>query len=121
METGAHAEWHPLTDVVVHRPGIEMFLGLLEPYAFLFERAFSMDTAIYEHRTLEHLLRDQGVRVHRLMRMAVEAAKSDPKTMAQARAAAGKMVRYSGPADMVNKSRAALQRNLGLFDAETIF
>ena len=49
MDSTIRAEWHTLQNVIIHRPGIEMFFGLMEPYSFLFERAFSMDEAVYEH------------------------------------------------------------------------
>ena len=48
----ARAEWDPLREVLVHRPGVEMFFGLLEPYSFLYEEAFSLTGAIAEHRAL---------------------------------------------------------------------
>ena len=50
------SEWDPLRKVVIHRPGIEMFLGLLEPYGSLYERAFSRDGAREEHEFLERVL-----------------------------------------------------------------
>jgi len=36
LESRVHAEWDTLEDVVIHRPGIEMFFGLIEPFAFLY-------------------------------------------------------------------------------------
>jgi len=54
LDSRVRAEWDALQDVVIHRPGTEMFFGLIEPFAFLYERAFNMDEAIHEHRELEH-------------------------------------------------------------------
>src|SRR2546430_15752401 len=48
-----------------------MFFGLIEPFAFLYERAFNMDEAIDEHRELEHALDLTGVRVHRLKHLVI--------------------------------------------------
>ncbi len=55
MDAKATAEWEPLRKIVIHRPGIEMFLGLLDPYASLYERAFSRYEARREHERLEHV------------------------------------------------------------------
>lgn len=41
LEAKVRAEWDPLRKVAIHRPGIEMFFGLLDPYASLYERTFS--------------------------------------------------------------------------------
>ncbi len=121
MEIGAWAEWHPLTDVMVHRPGIEMFFGLLEPYSFLYERTFSMDGAVDEHRALEHALVEEGVRVHRLKRTMVDRARDDPALVERARASALRLLRYDGPAPLVRRARRALRANLARFDAESLF
>lgn len=121
MANAARAEWHRLKEVLIHRPGIEMFFGLLEPYSFLYERAFSIDGAVYEHTTLEHALREAGVSVHRLKRFAVEVGTRHPEFVEEVRQYAEQLVRYSGPKEMVVRARAALHRNLPTFDAETLF
>jgi len=121
MTNQARAEWNPLTEVLIHRPGIEMFFGLMEPYSFLYERAFSIDEAVYEHTQLEHALTEAGVTVHRLKRYAVEVNKLHPELADRVRRYADRLVQYSGPKEMVARSRAALRRNLREFDAETLF
>jgi arginine deiminase len=121
MITRARAEWDRLTDVLIHRPGIEMFMGLLEPYSFLYERAFSMDGAVFEHLELEHALDSAGVRVYRLKRTAVRIAKENPLLMERARNYASKIVKFEGPAREVRKARRDFSRNLPLLDAETLF
>ncbi len=121
MTNRARAEWDPLVEVLIHRPGIEMFFGLMEPYSFLYERAFSIDEAVYEHTELEHALGEQGVTVRRLKRYAVEVAGRRPELLERVREAAPRIVRYSGPKEMVVQSRRALRRNLASFDAETLF
>ncbi len=121
MANRARAEWEPLREVLIHRPGIEMFFGLMEPYSFLYERAFSIDEAVYEHTELEHALAEEGVVVRRLKRYAVEVAQRRPELLERVRTAAPRIVRYSGPKEMVTQSRRALHRNLAAFDAETLF
>jgi arginine deiminase len=121
MKNGAQAEWHRLREVLIHRPGIEMFFGLMEPYSFLYERAFSIDGAVHEHTELEHALGEAGVTVRRLKRFAVEVGAHRPELMERVRHAAERIVRYTGPKEMVLRSRKALHQNLASFDAETLF
>jgi len=121
MITRGHAEWDRLTDVLIHRPGIEMFMGLLEPYSFLYERAFSMDSAIFEHLELEHALDAAGVKVHRLKRTAVTIAKDNPLLMERVRNYVAKIVKFDGPAREVRQARRDFARNLPLLDPETLF
>jgi len=61
---GCRAEWDRPTDVLVHTPGEELFLGVIHPEAALFERAFSIQGAAAEHRAYIDLLRQSGARVH---------------------------------------------------------
>ncbi|HTW77259.1 MAG TPA: arginine deiminase family protein [Thermoplasmata archaeon] len=121
MKNHARAEWERLTEVLIHRPGIEMFMGLLEPYSFLYERAFSVDEAVHEHTELEHALQEEGITVRRLKRLGVEVAEHEPALLERVRRFALDTVHYSGPREMVERSRAALRRNLDRFDAETLF
>jgi arginine deiminase len=117
----ARAEWEPLREVLIHRPGIEMFFGLTEPYSFLYERAFSVDEAVHEHAELEHALTEEGVTVRRLKHLGIEVARRQPWLLERVRAFALATLRYSGPKVMVERSRAALRRNIDRFDAETLF
>ncbi len=121
MRNRAHAEWDRLREVLIHRPGIEMFFGLTEPYSFLYERAFSIDEAVHEHAELEHALEEEGITVRRLKRLGVEVAARDPALVERVRRFALATIQYSGPKVMVERSRAALKRNLDRFDSETLF
>ncbi|MEI6243013.1 MAG: arginine deiminase family protein, partial [Chlamydiota bacterium] len=74
------AEWEPLKKVIIHRPGIEMFFGLLDPVASLYERAFSIEGAKMEHKILESVLkRDMKVEVFLLKDLILEAAAKRPE------------------------------------------
>ena len=121
MESTVRAEWDTLKEVVVHRPGIEMFFGLMAPFPFLYERTFSMDEAVHEHKELEHALSAAGVRVHRLKRLAVNLANEDPGVLERARKYALGIVGFSGPIDDVTKARREFKNSLTDLDAETIF
>jgi arginine deiminase len=119
--TRARAEWDPLIEVMIHRPGIEMFFGLMEPYSFLYERAFRIDEATHEHAELEHALAEEGVRVRHLIHLAVELGHRHPDFLELIRSRVLDLVRYAGPREMVTRARAALVANLDRFDGETLF
>lgn len=119
--TVARAEWDPLEEVMVHRPGIEMFFGLMEPYSFLYERAFRVDEATYEHESLEHALTEAGVRVRHLIHLAIELGARHPEFVEGIRDRVLDLVQYSGPKQMVERSQEALRHNLDKFDGATLF
>lgn len=121
MDSTVRAEWDPLKEVVIHRPGIEMFFGLMAPFSFLYERAFSMDEAIYEHTELEHALSTAGVKVHRLKRLSINLAKDDPGLLARAREYAEEIVKFSGPKDDAAEARREFRKSITELDAETLF
>lgn len=121
MDSTVRAEWETLREVVIHRPGIEMFFGLVAPFPFLYERAFSMDEAIYEHTELEHALSSAGVKVHRLKRLSVSLAKDDPGLLARAREYAEGIVKFSGPKEDAAKASREFRKSIADLDAETVF
>jgi arginine deiminase len=106
---------------MIHRPGIEMVFGLLQPYAFLYERAFSFTEAVREHRRLQSALEEEGVKVRTLQQFSLEVAEQDPRFTRRVRAQIPRIVRYTGPAEMVRRSRETLRQNLKEFDPETLF
>ena len=59
MKAKINAEWDTLRTVAVHTPGIEMYFGLLNPFASLYERSFSMEKAIKEHEILRYILKHE--------------------------------------------------------------
>jgi arginine deiminase len=59
MKDKIKAEWDTLRKVAVHSPGIEMYFGLLDPFASLYERSFSMEKAIKEHEILTYILKHE--------------------------------------------------------------
>jgi arginine deiminase len=117
----AHAEWDKLTEVMIHRPGVEMFFGLLDPYAFLYERAFSMDEAIYEHRELEHVLGQSGAKVLRFKRVVIEIEEANPALFHEAREEAKRLVKFEGPKGQTSVASREFRKNVEELDAETIF
>jgi arginine deiminase len=98
MAARARAEWHPLRRVVVRPPRIEGFFGLLEPYAALYERVFSLRRARREHAELVETLRGHfGVRVQNLDDMLVEAAGRHRAVAEELLARAVRAVGFRGP------------------------
>lgn len=106
---------------MIHRPGIEMFFGLLEPYSFLYERAFRVDEATQEHAALERALTREGIAVRRLIHLAIEVGARHPELLEQVRRRILRLVRYTGPKEMVARAQRELRRNLDRFDGETLF
>lgn len=121
MKTKVQAEWHSLSEVMIHRPGIEMFFGLLEPDSFLYERAFSMDEAIHEHMELEHQLIATGAKVYRLKRLAITLSKEKPELINNARRYASRIIRFEGSKLAAEKAYNSFKKNVELMDPETIF
>jgi arginine deiminase len=61
---GCFAEWQQPTDILMHTPDEELFVGVIHPEAALFERPFSITGAADESRAYIRLLEQRGARVH---------------------------------------------------------
>lgn len=121
MESKVRAEWDTLQDVVIHRPGIEMFFGLIEPFSFLYERSFNMDLAIHEHNELWHALETTGARVHRLRSLAIHLAREDPEIIRRLRNYAKKIVAFEGAPSEARRARREFEKNLSDLGVQTLF
>jgi len=119
---GVRAEWEPLRTVAVHRPGIEMFFGLLEPYAALYERAFSRYEARREHDILVQTLReDFGVRVLHLKETILDAADRDPAVRRRLVDRAYGTVTLKGGRREVSEARRSMEQNAAALDSLHFF
>ncbi|MDV2481229.1 amidinotransferase [Methanoculleus sp. Wushi-C6] len=122
MATGVRAEWEPLRKAAVHRPGIEMFFGLLDPYGALYERAFSRSGARREHDALVRTLREEfGVRVLHLEETILESADRDPEVRRQLVERAHGTVTLRGGAGEVAEARRRMEQNAAALDAQHFF
>lgn len=122
MATGARAEWDRLRRVVLHRPGIEMFFGLLEPYSSLYERAFSRFKARYEHENLEYTLkREFGVEVTLLKQTLLEDADRDPRIRATLMSLARAALEFSGDPLTAALAREDFEKNADKLDSGHFF
>lgn len=60
-EYGARAEWDRAHTILMHTPGEELFVGVLNPEAALFENTFNIEAARQEHRDYLAALKREGV------------------------------------------------------------
>lgn len=122
METKIRAEWDTLRSLAIHRSGMEMFFGLLEPYASLYERAFSQEGAIREHERLEHVLRHEfRVNVIKLRDKIVEAAERDSEIHERLVNLANEIIGITGDKEDVKLARGELDKNKDILDPGHFF
>ena len=116
------AEWDPLKKIVVHKPGIEMFLGLLEPYGSLYERAFSRDGARYEHDILSRTLEKEfDVSVIHLKEAIIDAAKKNPRIHQKLIEKAREAIEYSGDKEYIDQATKEFDQNSKYYDVQHFF
>jgi arginine deiminase len=122
MKAGVKAEWDALKTAVIHRPGIEMFFGLLEPFASLYERAFSRYGARAEHRRLEETLREEfGVRILILKEAILTAADRDPEIRERLVNAAREVLSFSGDIREAGLAQREFEKNVSILDSGHFF
>jgi arginine deiminase len=119
MTARALAEWHPLRRVAARPPGLEAFFGLLEPYASLYERVFSLEKARREHAELLQTLRTGfGVQVSNLDEMLLQAAGRHAEVADELVERVVKTVRFQGPG--ADRARREFRETVGLLDREQL-
>ena len=122
MDGVIKAEWNPLRKVVMHRPGIEMFLGLLEPYGSLYERAFSRDGARKEHEAVERILvHEFGVEVLLLKDLILDAAVKRRRIRDELISLARENLEYGGDDAMVKRAKTEFEKNIPYLDTQHFF
>lgn len=121
LEARILAEWHRLTDAIIHRPGVEMLFGILSPFPFLYEREFKFSLALEQHVHFERALVENGVRVIRLKDTVVSLMKKETKMFEKIRDFAISTVKFRGNKEIVSKARKEFYSASENFDEETIF
>lgn len=122
MDGKIRAEWDPLKKLVIHRPGIEMFLGLLEPYGSLYERAFSRDQARKEHEELERVLKNEfKVEVFKLKDLILDAADKKPRIRQKLVDLARQSMDYGGDDPSIKRAKEEFERNIPFLDTQHFF
>lgn len=117
MDGKIKAEWDPLKKIIVHKPGIEMFFGLLEPYGSLYERAFSRDGARYEHEMLTRILeKEYNVSVFDLKDLIIKAAQQDPSIKEKLIHKARKSLEYTGDKAYIQRAQEEFDENSKHYD-----
>ncbi len=116
------AEWDRLNRIVIHRPGIEMFLGLLEPYASLYERVFNRQEAMREHEFMEHILKHHfGVDVVRLGHLIEREADSNPEIREKLVELARSTVAITDDTKLMSRAKGEFEKSLNTFSALDLF
>jgi len=122
MDAKVRAEWEPLRQVVVHRPGMEMFFGLLEPYASLYERAFSRLKARKEHERLEDALAYEfNISIIPFKKTILDAADHDPAVRERLVELALGSIEFTGDPEEARLAKEDLKRNIPLLDSGHFF
>ncbi|WP_194847057.1 arginine deiminase family protein [Candidatus Neptunochlamydia vexilliferae] len=117
MDGKIRAEWDPLKKVVVHRPGIEMFFGLLDPYGSLYERAFSRDGARFEHDMLTRILdKEYNVEVLHLKDLIIKAATKDPSIKEKLLDKARESFEYVGDQAYIERAKKRFDEHYQYYD-----
>ena len=119
MDGKIRAEWDQLNKVIIHRPGMEMFFGLLEPYGSLYERAFSSSEARREHEQFEHVLKHEfKIDVQRLENIIIEEADKRPEVKERLVEMAHDVFVYKGDKKDVEMAKKEFDQNAKYLDTE---
>jgi arginine deiminase len=116
------AEWNRLARVAVHRPGIEMFFGLLAPDASLYERVFNRHEARREHETLEYTLRHEfKVDVFRIKEKILELADKKPEIRQKLIEISLNDLKFGGNEKQVHEAKKQVKEGSELYDSGHFF
>lgn len=122
MTVKIKAEWNRLKKVVVHTPGMEMFFGLLDPFASLYERAFSQRDARKEHELLIYtLMHDFNIKVLPLKDTIVDLSLKKPRLKGELIELAKKSIKFTGTVQEVNQACLEMDANRNVLDPEHYF
>lgn len=122
MTAKIRAEWETLRRVAVHRPGIEMWFGLLAPHASLYERAFNRYEARHEHERLEYTLRHEfKIEVVRLKEKLLELADRKPEIRNKLVSAALDEMEFKGDKKEAAEARRQMMGNVDVLDSGHFF
>ncbi|HRW58446.1 MAG TPA: arginine deiminase family protein [Chlamydiales bacterium] len=118
MDGKIKAEWQPLKKVVIHRPGIEMFFGLLDPTGSLYERPFSREGALKEHHVLETVLKNEfKIDVQRLTDVLIQAMDEKPIIRQRVIEMAKETMQWKGSDTGTEQSKQEFEDNIKHLDS----
>jgi len=122
MVSKIKAEWHRLRRVAIHTPGMEMYFGLLDPYASLYERAFSRFSALREHELLSYTLKHEfKVEVLPLKDTIISLADKKPELREILVNLANENISFKGNKQEIKLARDEMDKNKEYLDSEHYF
>ena len=122
MKAKINAEWDNLRKVAVHSPGIEMYFGLLDPFASLYERSFSMKEAIREHELLTYTLKQEfKVQIIPLKETIINKADKLPAIKEKLINLATEKISYTGDISEVKYAKYEAGKNRNILDSNYYF
>ena len=122
MKAKINAEWDNLRKVAVHSLGIEMYFGLLDPFASLYERSFSMKEAIREHELLTYTLKHEfKIDIIPLKETILNKADKSPLIREKLINLAIEKISYTGDVDEVKYAKYEAGKNRNVLDSNYYF
>ena len=122
MKAKINAEWDNLRTVAVHSPGIEMYFGLLDPFASLYERSFSMEDAVREHELFTHTLKHEfKINIIPLKETILSRADKSSLIRDDLIELALNKISYTGDKDEVRRAEYEAEKNRNILDADYYF
>ena len=122
MTTKIQAEWDRVNRLAIHRPGIEMFFGLLAPDASLYERVFNRYEARGEHERLEYILKHEfGVEVFRIKERLLQLADREPEVRDKLVKAGLRDLQFVGNEKVIREARKQVEGSAKVYDAGHFF
>jgi arginine deiminase len=122
MKAKINAEWDTLRRVTVHSPGIEMYFGLLDPFASLYERSFSMEKAIKEHEILRYILKHEfKIKIITLKEKLLNLADESPMIREKLIGMANEKISYTGDIYEVKYAKYESEKNRDILDSNYYF
>lgn len=122
MKCKIQAEWDNLSHVAVHLPGIEMYFGLLDPFASLYERSFNMTDALKEHELLSDTLKYEfNVNLFHLHKTITDYAEKSHHVHEKLVELAQQSILYTGDTAEVNRAYEEAYRNKNVLDTNFYF
>lgn len=115
------AEWEPLKEVMIHRPGIEVEYAMLAPEPFLFERPFNVARARAEHAELEEILKENGVRVRVMREEFRKNAMSSEDFRKKLEEKVLSSVKFFGTIESVKREKERFAEHIKYLDPENLF
>ncbi len=115
------AEWDRLNEVIMHRPGTEITYAMFAPKAFLFERPFNYNKALEEHKELENILKENGIKTHLLDELIVKTADNSSDFRRKLEKKVLSLIHFYGTKESMEMANNDLMKNIDYIDSESLF